>query len=191
MAAGAVEGIASGMQGRGASLGSMAVGAGIGLASSALRGMGNVASTEILNETNLANTAWQGNLTNERATQSALAKYNDAQNVADNVSLQGGNVFFTFQNQFQGYCLVYKQISDEYIKVITAYFRKYGYAYNQIETPILRTRQNWDYIRTIDCNITGNVNDKSLEVIKGIFNNGVTIWHTSDVGNYSLNNNEI
>ena len=30
-----------------------------------------------------------------------------------------------------------------------------------------------------------------IEKIKTIFNQGVTIWHTTDVGNYSLNNDEI
>ena len=111
--------------------------------------------------------------------------------MADNVALQGGDVYFTFQNQYNGYCLVYKQISDEYIRVLEDFFKKFGYAYNKIETPNLHTRKSWDYIRTVDCNIKANINNESLEKIKTIFNNGVTIWHTTDVDNYSLNNDEI
>lgn len=167
----------------------------VGAVTNAVGGFTSTASqslaNEIIGEANIENTALQGNLTSEKAIASAIAKYNDAENVPPNVALQGGDVFFTFQNQFAGYCLVYKQISDEYIKIISDYFRKYGYAYNQIEKPNLHTRQYWDYIRTIDCNITGLLNENSLERIKEIFNNGVTVWHTADIGNYSLDNNEI
>lgn len=161
------------------------VGAGNGI-----KALGDYTATIITSEQQVENTELQGNLTSENAIKSALAKKQDAKNVADNVSLQGGDVYFTFQNQYNGYCLVYKQISDEYIRVLEDYFKKYGYAYNRIETPLLRTRKSWDYIRCIDANITGNINDNSLEKIKTIFNQGVTIWHTTDVGNYSLNNDE-
>lgn len=161
------------------------VGAGNGI-----KALGDYAANVITSEQQVENTELQGNLTSENAVKGALAKKQDAQNVADNVSLQGGDVYFTFQNQYNGYCLVYKQISDEYIRVLEDYFKKYGYAYNRIETPLLRTRKSWDYIRCIDANITGNINENSLEKIKTIFNQGVTIWHTNDVGNYSLNNDE-
>ena len=30
-----------------------------------------------------------------------------------------------------------------------------------------------------------------LSAIKGIFDKGVTIWHTDSVGDYSLSNNEV
>lgn len=159
-------------------------------AGAGVKALGDYTATVITSEQQVENTELQGNLTSENAVKSALAKKQDTQNVADNVSLQGGDVYFTFQNQYNGYCLVYKQISDEYIRVLEDYFKKYGYAYNRIETPSLRTRNSWDYIRCIDANITGNINENSLEKIKTIFNQGVTIWHTSDVGNYSLNNDE-
>ena len=99
-------------------------------------------------------------------------------------------MYFTYQNQYSGYCLVYKQISDEYISILENYFKKYGYKYNKIEVPVIRTRKSWDYIRCIDVNIVGNINEDSLLKIKTIFDNGVTVWHTTDVGNYSLNNDE-
>ena len=156
-----------------------------------IQGLGNLVSTDIMGANNVTNTELQGNLNNENAMRTALAKKQDAENVADNVSLQGGDVYFTFQNQYNGYCLVYKQISDEYIRVLEDFFKKFGYAYNKIETPNLHTRKSWDYIRTVDCNIKANINNESLEKIKTIFNNGVTIWHTTDVNNYSLNNDEI
>lgn len=156
-----------------------------------IQGLGNLVSTDIMGANTVTNTELQGNLNNENAMRSALAKKQDAENVADNVSLQGGDVYFTFQNQYNGYCLVYKQISDEYIRVLEDFFKKFGYAYNRVEIPNLHTRKSWDYIRTVDINIQANINNESLEKIKTIFNNGVTIWHTTDIENYSLNNDEI
>lgn len=168
-----------------------ALGAGVGGISSATSSVGSIYSNILYNQAMTENTSLQSDLTSEKAIANALAKIEDIRNVADNVSLQGGDVYFTFQNQYNGYCLVYKQISNEYIKILEDYFKKYGYAYNKIEIPNLHTRKSWDYIRTIDCNIYANINNDSLNKIKDIFNTGVTIWHTTDVDNYNLNNDEI
>lgn len=162
-----------------------------GAISGSVQGASNYASNYIQGKTYVENTELQGNVTYEKTIASAMAKIEDAERVADNVALQGGDVFFTYQNQYSGYCLVYKQISDEYINILQDYFQKYGYKVNIIETPNLHTRESWDYIRTVDCNLTGNINADSIEKIRTIFNNGVTIWHTTDVGNYNLSNNEI
>lgn len=167
------------------------LGAGVRGMSSATSNVGNMYSNILYNQAMTENTSLQSDLTSEKAVANALAKIEDIQNVADNVALQGGDVYFTFQNQYNGYCLVYKQISSEYIRILEDYFKKYGYAYNKIEVPNLHTRKSWDYIRTIDCNIYANINNESLNKIKDIFNTGVTIWHTTDVDNYNLNNDEI
>lgn len=159
--------------------------------SATLYGLGEIGQTFLTGKNVYENTELQGNVNYENAMRSALAKKQDAKNVADNVALQGGDVYFTFQNQYNGYCLVYKQISDEYIRVLEDFFKKFGYAYNRVEIPNLHTRKSWDYIRTVDCNIQTNINNESLEKIKTMFDNGVTIWHTTDVDNYSLNNDEI
>ena len=160
-----------------------------GAITNGIAGLGNYTSSYIQGRNYVENTELQGNVTEEKTIASAMAKIEDAENVADNVSLQGGDVFFTYQNKYNGYCLVYKQISAEYIAILEDYFQKYGYKVNIIETPNLHTRQSWDYIRTVGCNVIGSINADSLEKIRTIFNNGVTIWHTTDVGNYNLSNN--
>lgn len=166
-------------------------GAGLGAINGGVQAISNIASSYVQGKNYVENTELQGNVTEEKTIASAMAKIEDTKNVADNVALQGGDVFFTYQNQFSGYCLVYKQISPEYITILEDYFQKYGYKVNIIETPNLHTRQSWDYIRTVGCNVIGSINADSLEKIRTIFNNGVTIWHTTDVGNYNLSNNEI
>lgn len=165
-----------------------------GLANAAgtgIMGLGSTGATAITGKAAYENTEAQGELNKQQAIASANAKKQDAEQVADNVSLQAGDVYFTFQNQFNGYCLIYRQISDEYVNILQDYFQKYGYKVNRVETPNLHTRESWDYIRTIGCNLKGSINNDSLQIIKDIFNNGTTVWHTTDVGNYNLSNNEI
>ena len=162
-----------------------------GAINSGISGLSNYTSAYIQGRNYVENTELQGNVTQEKTIATAMAKISDAENMADNVCLQGGDVFFTYQNKYNGYCLIYKQISNEYINILQDYFQKYGYKVNIIETPNLHTRESWDYIRTVGCNLIGNINADSIEKLRTIFNNGVTIWHTTDVGNYNRSNNEI
>ena len=55
----------------------------------------------------------------------------------------------------------------------------YGYKVNRLATPNIHKRSNWDYIKTIQVNIEGNVPEKDLDSIRSLFNNGCTFWHTT------------
>lgn len=55
----------------------------------------------------------------------------------------------------------------------------YGYKQNKV-LPIFnmtRSRYYFNYIKTIGCNITGDIPRKYLNKLKSIFDNGVTLWH--------------
>lgn len=67
----------------------------------------------------------------------------------------------------------------EYAKVIDDYFTMYGYKVNSLKTPNIHKRSNWDYIKTIDVNLEGNIPEKDLDTIRGLFNEGCTFWHTT------------
>ena len=98
-----------------------------------------------------------------------------------------GNALFSVN----GYTInrIIKHIREEYAKIIDTYFEQFGDKVNQLEVPQLRTRPQWNYIKTISCNIQGNINVTDIEEIKSYFNNGITFWHNpANVGNYSLNN---
>ena len=80
-------------------------------------------------------------------------------------------------------------IKYEYAKMIDDFFTMYGYKVNRVATPNIHKRVNWDYIKTIDVNIEGNVPEKDLDTIRGLFNNGCTFWHNpSTFLNYSASN---
>lgn len=68
----------------------------------------------------------------------------------------------------------------------------YGYAINEWGkiSSWKNTRSKWNYLQTVDCNIKVNAPAPEAASIRGMFNAGVTIWHSiSDFGNYSLDNN--
>ena len=64
-----------------------------------------------------------------------------------------------------------------------------GYKINSVKIPNINGRPNWNYVKTIDANITANIPQNDLIEIKEIFNNGVTFWHNpSTFLDYSRNN---
>lgn len=81
-------------------------------------------------------------------------------------------------------------IKDEYAKIIDDYFTMYGYKTNRLKLPNLSTRSNFNYVKTIGCNIIGDIPQNDLQKIKDMYNNGVTLWHNSSTFlNYDVANN--
>ena len=80
-------------------------------------------------------------------------------------------------------------IKPEFARIIDDYFTKYGYQINRVETPKIRTRQNWNYLKTIGFNLKGNIPQVEMEEIKNMFDNGVTVWHNPNtIYDYNQNN---
>lgn len=168
----------------------------------AVQGLSNVAQTTVSNMANsqvtnlenqnmLENTRLRGELANQQAVAGAMAKVQDAKATADNVTLQGGDTYFNYGYENLGVKLISYQITQEYIDLLQDYFGKYGYKVHKVKIPNIHTRQNWNYIQTVGANIVGNIPQMFIEALEQLFNQGITIWHTTDVGNYNLPNSEI
>ena len=67
----------------------------------------------------------------------------------------------------------------EYAQIIDNFFTMYGYKVNELKTPNIHKRSNWDYIKCIDVNLEGNIPEKDIAKIRDLFNNGCTFWHTT------------
>lgn len=119
------------------------------------------------------------------------AKQKDINNTPPSISNMGGNTAFDFGHDYTGFYIVKKQIRPEYIRKLTDFFHMFGYKLNEIKVPNFKTRKNFNYVQTSNCHITGNFNNEDLLELRQIFDNGITLWHTDDVGNYSLENGEI
>lgn len=122
--------------------------------------------------------------------QGIQAKQQDIANIPASISKMGNNTAYDVGNGYIGVHVVYKGIKSEYMQQLEEFFRAYGYKSNRVKVPNLRTRQHFNYVQTLDCIIRGDFPNKYIEQLKGIFNSGITLWHTEDIGNYALSNNE-
>jgi len=68
-------------------------------------------------------------------------------------------------------------IRAEYAQVIDEFFSMFGYKVNRVKLPNITGRTNWNYVKTIDCNIHAFIPQKDAIEIKNMFNSGVTFWH--------------
>jgi hypothetical protein len=124
-------------------------------------------------------------------TQGMIAKQKDINNTPPALSKMGSNTYFDYGNRINGLYLIKKQIRPEYQKKLEDFFNIYGYKKNEVKVPNFNTRQYWNYVQTAGCTIQGNFNNEDLNELKAIFDNGITLWHTDDIGNYSLDNGVI
>lgn len=70
-------------------------------------------------------------------------------------------------------------IRSEYARIIDNFFSKFGYKTNRVKVPNITGRTNWNYVKTIDANIVGNIPQKDLQEIKNMFDKGITLWHNA------------
>ena len=81
-------------------------------------------------------------------------------------------------------------IKVEYARVIDNFFTMYGYKVNRLKVPNITGRPNFNYVKTIGCNIIGDIPQARLQEIKELFNRGITLWHNPNTFlDYSVNNN--
>ena len=80
-------------------------------------------------------------------------------------------------------------IRQEYAKIIDNYFEMFGYKLNTVAVPNTTSRSKWNYIKTINVNITGDIPEEDMAKLKALYNSGFTIWHdTSHYLDYSQTN---
>lgn len=88
-----------------------------------------------------------------------------------------------------GFYFYKMSIKEEYARIIDNYFSMFGYKINRVKVPNITGRSNWNYVKTINCNFDGDIPQTDLNIIKAMFNNGVTLWHNpSTIYNYSNSN---
>lgn len=106
----------------------------------------------------------------------------------------GSNVLHDLQF-YGGFQVFYHQYLEKHMEQIGLFLHQYGYAQQKLMIPDLKSRKYFNYVKTTGCNLKGNGIPKgSLEKLKELFNEGITIWHmdTSNnfIGNYTPDNME-
>ena len=79
-------------------------------------------------------------------------------------------------------------VTSNLARIIDDYFSCFGYSVRRLKIPNTTNRPTWNYVKTIGCSLVGNTMETELDELRNIFDRGVTLWHTDDVGNYSLSN---
>lgn len=98
--------------------------------------------------------------------------------ITSNMSFKLNRVgFYAVQN-----CIIASEA-----KRLDNYFDRYGYKVNDIKVPNTTGRQYFNFVQTKGVCITGDIPSDSLSAIKTMFNNGITLWHTNNVGSYNVN----
>jgi hypothetical protein len=101
-------------------------------------------------------------------------------NFSANVNVSVGKHTFSF---------IHKSITAERARIIDDYFDMYGYKVNRVMIPNLKARKAWTYIKTVGCNIAGDICNEDRTKITSIFDRGITWWVKGDkVADYSQDN---
>ena len=115
------------------------------------------------------------------AIQGLQAKITDAQTMSPSVRGMGNsNISAALTNK--GITLMLCCITDDYAKRIDNYLSVYGYKVNRFGTINTKSRQNWNYVKTVGANILNNGVTTKLPhfariTIRNIYDNGITFWH--------------
>lgn len=68
-------------------------------------------------------------------------------------------------------------ILKEQAKKLDDYLTMFGYATNELKTPNLRGRRNWNYVQLINPIIYGSIPQEDMQELEAMFEHGLTLWH--------------
>ena len=119
----------------------------------------------------------------------ALASSNDMKSVPNTMVSMGSDVFYGLVNGNKTVTLTRMRCNDDVMERLGNYFHRFGYKQNRMLdlSDVLRSRYYFNYIKTIGCQITGNIPRRHLESLNAIFDKGVTVWHIDRDGVEPLN----
>ncbi len=103
------------------------------------------------------------------------------------VGMTAGNVMIGLRKlNFRCYDV---DVNQQDARIIDEFFDKYGYATNRLKIPNISGRKQWNYVKTKECEIVGNIPTSIKSSIINIFNSGITFWKNGDnIGDYTLDN---
>lgn len=87
---------------------------------------------------------------------------------------------------------MHKHCTPEYLTIIDDYFDMYGYATKKVKIPNRSSRPEWNFVKTIGCQIHGSLPSDDIKAIEDIYDKGIRFWKNPfHVGDYSLDNSPV
>lgn len=162
-------------------------------ATNVVKDIGNIAGGLVNIASTNAGNGVSGVIGGTMDTVSDISSSIHEQQVADLVPVQAkGNVNcadLTYSFDKVGFTFQKMSCRREYAVMLDSFFSMFGYKVNEVKVPNVTGRSNWNFVKTKQANILGNIPQEDLDEIKSMFNSGVTIWHkTAYFMDYSQNN---
>ena len=126
---------------------------------------------------------------------SVFAQISDAKHQPDQFHGTHTDVSFDFEANEFGFWAYEICLNRKALERIDDYFERYGYKVNKIKIPTpfggQRKRPLFNYVKTVDVNLTGSVPTPQMNIIKSAFDSGITFWHNENVGTYAKGANDV
>lgn len=126
------------------------------------------------------------------ALASAMVSYGQSVNAYNQPPTSEGNagsnnaiLSSAFENTFR---VEVRTLDKDNAKSIDDFLTRFGYKTNELKMPNFNTRKSWNYVKTTEMSLKGSCPSDSIKRIKDMFNRGITLWHTNDIGNFGLDN---
>lgn len=171
----------TGINGLGNTAGGLLSGNPFSALNNATQAMTSTASSMLQGATQMLNAGDIGKNNFENLVNNQQAMLSDLLAVPPNTKSMGGNSFFEFGNFAYPLRATWKTVNNDDGARLTNYFNTFGYKVNRYTSINFDSRSTYNYVKTIDCVVTGNLNQSILDVFKRIFNNGVFLHHTNDI----------
>lgn len=85
--------------------------------------------------------------------------------------------------------VLHKSVTKDYAQTIDNYFTMFGYRINKVKVPSMHNRRRFTYVKTLGCNVHGNMPASDARKIEEMFDRGVRFWVSDTaIGNYSSDN---
>lgn len=171
----------TGINGLGNTAGGLLSGNPFSALNNATQAMTSTASSMLQGATQMLNAGDIGSNNFENLINNQQAMLTDLMSVPPNTKSMGGNSFFEFGNFAYPLRATWKTVTNDDGLRISDYFNKFGYKVNKYTSINFNSRSDYNYVKTTDCVVTGDLNQSILDVFKRIFNNGVFLHHTNDI----------
>lgn len=99
-----------------------------------------------------------------------------------------GSSSINFQLGYIGFREVQYGITPQFAKEIDRYFTRYGYKVNKIKEPNIKGRQYFNYVKCYESHVDGNIPIDAKNVMEKSLKNGITFWHTNNIGSVYYSN---
>lgn len=124
-------------------------------------------------------------------------KEQDLEQAPDTLRARGNNSYGNGQLNTGIVQLKWYSVLDYIKQRLFNFFFHFGYKCKDYKTPNTKSRYYFNYIKTIDTNVFGKIDNEYIDKLKSIYESGITIWHYRDaltfrgVGDYQKENVEM